>query len=265
MAKTTKSTKKSTKPVEATPNVITIDTGTPVCPVDIPKKQEELQQHFHFPTVIYTIMKPEFLKVVNEVSDENLKQVKKDHGLNEIYPVYMSGNFYDDPRVAEFSQYIGGTAWNILAGQGYAMENMVVQFTEMWTQEHYKHSLMEQHAHGYGSQLVGFYFLETPEDCSRAIFHDPRPSKTIVNLPESNMGQASYGSNMINFEPKPGMLMFANSWLPHSFGRHGSDKPIKFVHFNITVNQAPQDQQIRTLSPAEASQLAPARKPAEVI
>jgi hypothetical protein len=45
-------------------------------------------------------------------------------------------------------------------------------------------------------------------------------------------------SNMINFLPEPGMLLFTNSWLPHSFGRHAADKPIKFVHFNLSIQIA---------------------------
>jgi hypothetical protein len=45
---------------------------------------------------------------------------------------------------------------------------------------------------------------------------------------------------MINFTPKPGMMIFANSWLSHSFTRHAAELPIKFVHFNLAVIPAPQ-------------------------
>ena len=108
----------------------------------------------------------------------------------------------------------------------------------MWTQEHYKHSSMEQHVHGYGAQIVGFYFLEVPEGSSRVIFHDPRAGKVQNDLPERDPNNASIASRMINFEPKPGLLMLTNSWLAHSFTRHASDKPIKFVHFNLNVQPA---------------------------
>jgi hypothetical protein len=46
---------------------------------------------------------------------------------------------------------------------------------------------------------------------------------------------------MVNFQPNPGLLIFANSWLPHSFSKHASDEPIKFVHFNLTVVPAQQN------------------------
>jgi hypothetical protein len=43
---------------------------------------------------------------------------------------------------------------------------------------------------------------------------------------------------MINFEPKPGLMIFTNAWLAHAFTRHAADKPIKFVHFNLAVQMA---------------------------
>jgi uncharacterized protein (TIGR02466 family) len=202
--------------------------------------QTQLQVANYFPCPVYLIERPDFLEVVQSVSEEGLAEQRKTHKLDEIYPVVMSGNFFGDPRTTKFAEFVGGTAWNILNEQGYAMQDKVVSFTEMWTQEHHKHSAMDQHVHGFGSQIVGFYFLETPEDCSRLVFHDPRAGKVQVDLPEQDMNMATPASKMINFTPKPGMMIFANSWLAHSFTRHAADLPIKFVHFNLTVVSAPQ-------------------------
>jgi uncharacterized protein (TIGR02466 family) len=199
----------------------------------------QLQVAFHFPCPIYIIERPDFLPSVTEVSDESLQKLHKERKLDDIYPVMMSENFFADPRVATFTEFVGSTAWNILNEQGYAMHDKVVSFTEMWTQEHHKHSSMEQHTHGYGAQIVGFYFLEVPENSPRVIFHDPRAGKVQIDLPETDPNQATVASKMINFEPKPGMMIFSNAWLAHSFTRHASDKPIKFVHFNLNVQMAP--------------------------
>lgn len=202
--------------------------------------QTQLQVAHQFPCPIYIIERPDFLEMVNTVSEEALEVQRKDRDLNEIYPVYMTASYFADPRMAKFSEFIGSTAWNILNEQGYAMQDRAVQFTEMWTQEHYKHSAMDAHVHGFGSQIVGFYFLETPEDCSRVVFHDPRAAKVQIDLPEQDINMATPASKMINFEPKPGMMIFANSWLAHSFTRHAAELPIKFVHFNLTVIHQPQ-------------------------
>jgi uncharacterized protein (TIGR02466 family) len=216
-----KTAKQTNKPVEQEKEVV---------------KSTQLLVANHFPTMIYLIERPDFLDVVSEVSEERLEIYRgKDGQVNEIYPMVMTDNFFNDIRLKEFSEFVGGTAWNILNEQGYAMQDKSVTFTEMWTQEHHKHSLMEQHVHGYGSQIVGFYFLEAPENCSRAIFHDPRAGKMQIDLPEQNVNLATPASRMVNFEPKPGLFIFANSWLPHSFGRHAADKPIKFVHFNLAI------------------------------
>lgn len=211
----------------------------------------QLDVAFHFACPIYLIERPDFLQMVTEVSEESLAAQHKEHQLNEIYPVMMSGNYYADPRVAKFSEFVGATAWNILNEQGYAMQDKVVSFTEMWTQEHHKHSAMDQHTHGYGSQIVGFYFLETPENCSRVVFHDPRAGKAQIDLPETDMNNATVASKMINFQPKPGLMIFANAWLAHSFTRHAAEQPIKFVHFNLAVQMAPQAQVASTAPAAE--------------
>jgi len=200
----------------------------------------QLQVAYQFPCPIYIIERSDFLNVVTEISEENLDIQRKTHEIDEIYPVIMTGNYFANPKLAGFSEFIGATAWNILNDQGYAMQDKAVQFTEMWTQEHHKHSAMDAHVHGFGSQIVGFYFLETPENCSRVVFHDPRAAKVQIDLPEQDANMATPASKMINFEPKPGMMIFANSWLAHSFTRHAAEKPIKFVHFNLTVIQQPQ-------------------------
>ena len=202
--------------------------------------QTQLQVAHHFPCPIYLIERPDFLEDINIVSEEALEVQRKARDLNEIYPVYMTSNYFADTRMAKFSEFVGATAWNILNEQGYVMQDKAVQFTEMWTQEHHKHSAMDAHVHGFGSQIVGFYFLETPENCSNVVFHDPRAAKVQIDLPEQDMSMATPASKAINFTPKPGMMIFANSWLSHSFTRHAAELPIKFVHFNLTVINQPQ-------------------------
>lgn len=193
---------------------------------------------WYFPCPIYTVERPDFLSSVSEVSEEALNESRKTQQVNDIYPVLMSGNYFADPRISSFSQFVADTAWSILKDQGYNMLGLQTSFMEMWTQEHHKMSGMEQHVHGFGSQIVGFYFLEAPEGSSRVVFHDPRPGKVQINLFEQDASQATVASQMINYEPKPGLMVFSNAWLPHSFTRHTADKPIKFVHFNLTVQAA---------------------------
>jgi hypothetical protein len=134
------------------------------------------------------------------------------------------------------------------------MQNFTTHFSEMWMQEHYKHSAMEEHSHK-GVAIVGFYILEVPENSSRAVFYDPRPGKVMAStLPEADMTQATVASDMINFELKPGDLILTNNWLPHAFTRHAAEEPIRFIHFNVYT---------QPVFNAGGSQTCPA--PAEVI
>jgi hypothetical protein len=215
------------------PVIVGEDTSTTQQPAT-PKTQ--LSTVGYFQTPVYKAEKPEYLDSVRTVITEKLNEVKKSRKMHPLYPVLQTDNMFSDARIKEFVDNVGATAWNILDGQGYAMDNMTVYFQEMWGQEHHKHSLHEEHVHGAGCQLVGFYFLDTPEDCCRLVIHDPRPAKRLVNLPEKNVSNVTIGSTAINFAPRPGDLFFVPSWAPHSFGRHGNKKPLRFIHFTIGVS-----------------------------
>jgi len=150
----------------------------------------------------------------------------------------MTEGLNQDPRMLEFSNYVAQTAWNILNEQGYKVQHLTTYFSDMWCQEHYKNSLMEQHVHGNGTQIVGFYFLDSPENCSKVVFHDSRAGKVQSSLNEHNSNFATPASIAVNYEAKEGTLMLTNAWMPHSFTRHSSEKPMRFIHFNICVKEA---------------------------
>lgn len=198
-------------------------------------EQAPLEQFHYFATPIYITRQPQFLETVKAIAMDSLKKVHGNKKPDKIYPLRMSGNMLEDPRIAEFAEFVGSTAWNILASQGYDMAKFNTNFTELWCQEHYQTSSMEHHAHPGGNYIVGFYFLDVPEGAPAAIIHDPRPGRIMLALPEVDPTQATLASTMINFKPEPGMMMFAPAWLGHSFGRNPAKEPFRFVHFNLSV------------------------------
>jgi hypothetical protein len=201
--------------------------------------QIEIIESYHFPTTIYKIKAQQYLETARIVAMDFLKQSEEyQKDINALYPVRMTDNMFNDPRLLDLGTLIAQLSWNILDAQGYAMQNLCTIFQSMWAQEHYKYSLMEQHVHGEGTQLVGFYFLDVPENSTtRMVAFDPRPGKVQINLPEKNVVDITYGSNAVNFQPQPGDLFFTNAWVPHSFTRNGSEKPVRFIHFNIGVER----------------------------
>ena len=199
--------------------------------------QVQINRYVCFPTTAFVIDKPDDVQLVLDVSKEYLKNQEEFHELNEIFPLYQTENFANDSRLNEFTSYINQVAYDILSDQGYDMSNKRTYVNSMWLQDHHKHSQMEQHVHGQGAQIIGFYFLDCPENCSDVLVHDPRPGKVQINLPIKNEKNYTEANETIMFESKTGRLFFANAWLPHSFTRNNSNKPIKFVHFSINVEQ----------------------------
>jgi hypothetical protein len=202
--------------------------------LDIPKDQ--VQKYGYFTTPIYHISKLEFLPLLQSIADKLLAEHEKESPtLHPIYPVRQTGSILSETELKEFFDFVGGTAWNALQSEGYAMNQFSVIFQEMWIQEHHKHSGHDEHVHAFGSQLIGFYFLDTPPESGRLVMHDPRPAKRQINLPEQDMSMATDASTAINFEPKAGDLYFAPSWVPHSISRHGGDTPLRLVHITMSV------------------------------
>jgi hypothetical protein len=193
-----------------------------------------------FPSVMYKTSVPEQVDNVRLAAFDNTNPKKI---VNDLYPSEMSADITHDERVFDFATYVIQTSWNILANQGYDMSSKQTVFQAMWMQEHHKMSGMEQHVHNDGVQLVGFYFLDVPENSSTLMLHDPRPGKVSVELRKGDESKGTFSASIVGVIPKPGDLIFTNSWLPHSFTRHNNDKePLRFVHINITVRDIPEQE-----------------------
>ena len=198
---------------------------------------DAIEPWHYFTSPIYNFKKPEFLKSATEVCLEKLKEIKKTTKINEIYPLYNTAALHTDERLKDLVDYVVQMAWNVLDSQGYNMDFYRIEIHDFWCQEHQKMSGHERHIHN--SILSGFYFIDTPPDGCRLVIHDPRSAKEYVGLIERDPSKATYASNMINFAPDPGTIMFANSWLPHSFTKNGSKKPFRMIHFNLGVVYSP--------------------------
>jgi hypothetical protein len=178
------------------------------------------------------------VEIVKKVALERTSVPEKDREDNSRL-CYMSSNIFGDERISEFCQNVIQFAWNVLNGQGYDLSKLQTYYQSMWMQEHYKSSGMEKHVHAQGTQIVGFYFLEVPENSSRLVLHDPRPAKIQIDVGEKNVEDITPASQMINFIPQVGDLYLTNAWLPHSFTKHDNDSPCRFIHINIGLQDIP--------------------------
>jgi hypothetical protein len=190
----------------------------------------------HFSSSVTRANVPEFLSTVKPVFEEYVKKSNSNQvNRNPVYPGIMTELLSTDERIGTFVQYVSDISWEILNHQGYNMDLFYTDASDMWGQYHPYSSNMEQHTHGGGVQLCGFYFLETPVNSSKMFIHDPRSAKVQIGLPEKQSDSITLAHSLINYTPEPGDLIFTNSWLSHSFSRNASHLPYSFIHINVRV------------------------------
>ena len=207
---------------------------------------EQLNKDTYFATPIYWMDKPEWIKPLIKSTNAYIQKAKKknqifikerykktkdksDHGF-----VHHSTVLIDKPEFKSFQDFIAITSGNILDDQGYALKEYELFVTEMWVQEFAKagggHHRLHTHWNGH---ISGFYFLKCSDATSRPIFQDPRPGNALNLLPEKDITKITYASSQINYDIKPGTMMFFPSFMPHMYSVDMGYEPFRFIHWNI--------------------------------
>jgi len=186
-----------------------------------------------FPSAVLRFSHTEDLAVTKKILTKYISQVKP----NE-WNVCQSESMFDD-RLSNLFTAISSSAYNMLLDQGYAMTGKQTRISEIWGQEFRSSGQHIEHIHSEGAQITGFYFVNVPTNSSLPLLFDPRPGKKQISMRENNPESVTFASQQVAFEIKAGDFMLFNSWLPHGFTRHESDDPLQFLHFNVSVEDAP--------------------------
>jgi len=195
----------------------------------------ELLSSIHFPTLIYQSHHREWIDQTLDFCQPHFDLVKN-QTPKKIFPVYQTGSVHLDPNFSYFTEYVLEQSAIILDDQGYDLSKHELYFEDCWAQEVMTYGHHFPHVHS-NSQISGFYFLECPQEGIYPLFYDPRHGKNMINLPEKNINNITPATYECNYQPQPGMFMFFNSWLPHSFQLNASDQVCKFLHFNISAKR----------------------------
>ena len=213
--------------------------------------KEIMNTEWYFQTPVYSIMKPEWLTEAIKTTDKfidqaykreapKLKERKKilgnkdysklkDHGMS-----YHSTPLSGDPGLKDLEKYVGATSLNLMDEWGYDMSKYTMFFTEFWVQEFSKNGGGHHSTHvHWDNHISGFYFLKCTDKTSFPIMHDPRAGAMMTKLPQKDVNKVSPMSDMINYKPKPGMLMFFPAYVPHEFAVDGGIDDFRFIHFNL--------------------------------
>lgn len=197
--------------------------------------KNELFIDMQFCTWIVRAFYPQFLPSIGKTLDDNLKNnLRADLIDNDLFTQKITNNIFLNESNKDFVNYLTDASWKILNDQGYDLTNLQVYLSGIFGQSHYKGSGQEQHLHS-GSQITAFYFIEVPKNSCRIIFHDPRSGKVATDIPLKKTNEVLGSSENIVYEPKPGDIIYTNSWLPHTITRNENTQPFKFLHISFNV------------------------------
>tara|TARA_B100000424_G_scaffold258365_1_gene240173 strand:- start:88 stop:738 length:651 start_codon:yes stop_codon:yes gene_type:complete len=200
-----------------------------------------------FQSAIYRTEAPQYLDLLNLVCDPFIVEAKKKTApqivsreakagkdIGDIGLSYHTENLMKQAELYQFRRFIKSTSENILDAQGYDLKDYDIKFTEMWCQEFANQGggHHDTHIH-WNNHISGFYFLKCSDRTSAPLFHDPRAGKMMTQLPEKDRNIVTLATEKVLLRPKPGTVMFFNSYLPHQFAVDNGVDPFRFIHFNL--------------------------------
>ena len=193
----------------------------------------------YFKTPIWIEDKPEFVKSLNQASNQYIKDAKKrekeyikKHG--DFGRSYHSTPLVYDNNFLDFRNYIGQKSWEFLDWCGFDMQQYTTMFSELWVQEFAKKGGGHHSAHIHWNQHVsGFYFLKCSDKTSFPIFHEPRTGARSTKLKLKNNKGIFHGTELVHFKVQPGTLIIFPGYLEHEYAVDYGIEPFRFIHWNI--------------------------------
>ena len=206
---------------------------------------QQLNREDFFSCPVWFADEPSFVDDLNKASDPYIKMSKKNlkkdinkrnkefGNKGDMGNVFHSTSLINDPNFLELQNYVGATAHNLLKEMGFDLTDYQMFVTELWVQEFAKsgggHHTLHTHWNGH---ISGFYFLKASEKTSRPLFEDPRPGNVMNLLPQKDPSKITYASSQINYDVKPGRLIFFPSYMPHQYVVDLGYEPFRFIHWN---------------------------------
>jgi len=196
-----------------------------------------LVKESYFNTPIYFFEKKEWVDRLNNNSNKYIDQAISNNkpayiNSGEFGLVHHSSSLIGDDNFKDLCSFIIDNCFYILDEQGFDLTNYNLYITELWVQQFSKGGHHSPHTHWNG-HMSGFYFLKCSKNTSYPIFHDPRPKKIMIQLPQKNEKLITTSSEKIHINPFPGLFLFFNSYLEHEFVLDPGIDPFRFIHFNI--------------------------------
>lgn len=189
-----------------------------------------------FSTPIWTSILPNYQKI-NEDLYKYIKKLQKidPKGLSKSNFMGWHSNEFklDDNEPKLFINAIYSKINNALDDMGWDKEKNQIKITSMWSIINNKNASNGRHIHS-NNYLSAAYYVKAPSKCGNIVFYDPREAKIIRKPKTSKLNQLN--SEVINVEPKEGILILFPSYLHHSVDMNDSNEERIVISFNIDLN-----------------------------
>lgn len=183
----------------------------------------------YFPAIVYRDERPEFVEQALPTVMRSL-----DKARNSMWAVLQSEHLGAEQEIRSVADYLLWSSVDILRTQGYDVEKYDFYLQGLWAQELQKGAGTNVHVHK-NSQICGWLFLETPENCAYPVYHDCRGNKGMVELDFIQGPAVTNATNTIHFNNVvPGTVLFSNSWMNHQLVGGNSETPTRCIHFIVS-------------------------------
>lgn len=187
-----------------------------------------MERFSYFPCHVYRDEHPDWVGYTLQVVQKYFDQTASERSVDQ------TGQMANDPDLKFLVDYLLLASDAILREQGYDVDKYDLYVSGLWGQDVKCLGGTNVHVHK-NSQLSGWFFLETPENGSYPIYHDPRMNKQMVELDYVRSEELTNASSEVHFNNvKAGTIMIANSWLQHQLTQNNSQVQTKSLHFMIS-------------------------------
>jgi hypothetical protein len=188
------------------------------------KKQKFIDTKI-FSSSVYYIYKNKWVKLFKNIMDNSFEK-------NNVFN--LKKDISNNIETYNFSDYITSLSLEILNLQGYDLKNYTLKVNELLLNKFSTTRIFNEDVKlNPNSHISGYYFLESNDKTPYPLFHDPRPSKAMVQLPQKNVKEVNESSDKIRFNAIPGSLILFNSYIPCELPRGSSLDPFSFISFNL--------------------------------
>lgn len=188
---------------------------------------------YFFPTVINSEENVELAQKMLPIAKEFLQNeslLTYEWGYKNTYNSKKMGDDENREKIKPFLDYVKEKSIEYLESNDYDHKKINFKNIQVFVSEMFENDSHDQHTHP-NCILSGLMYLQVPENSSKILFLDPRPYKSIIELPKKK--ESYLNSHSIWFDPKPGLFLMWESWLPHAVPKNCSKQGRITMVYNV--------------------------------